>query len=158
MKWQLKFGAVIIGIALIGYAAHAIYTVYAENGRLTGENESLTTKLSEQLAINATQQERIQQLHELDTKHTQELAHAKTEIDTLRADVAAGRRKLRIKAACPSVPKTVTSSSVGATTAVELTRETGSTVLDIREGIINDRAKLSYLQDYIKTECYKVTK
>ncbi|WP_338804436.1 lysis protein [Xenorhabdus griffiniae] len=157
MKWQLKFGVVIIGIALIGYAAHSVYSVYAENGRLVSENESLTTKLSEQLAINATQQARIQQLHELDTKHTQELANAKSEIDTLRADIAAGRRKLRIKATCP-VSETVASSSVGATTAVELTRETGSTVLDIREGIINDRAKLSYLQDYIKTECYKVTK
>ncbi|WP_373567378.1 lysis system i-spanin subunit Rz, partial [Xenorhabdus yunnanensis] len=79
------------------------------NGRLSGENESLTTQLSEKNAIITTQQERINQLAELDTKHTQELAHAKTEIDTLRADVAAGRRKLRIKAVCPSVPETVTS-------------------------------------------------
>uniref|UniRef100_UPI003BF617DD lysis protein n=1 Tax=Xenorhabdus entomophaga TaxID=3136257 RepID=UPI003BF617DD len=86
------------------------------------------------------------------TRHTQELANAKIEIDTLRADVAAGRRKLRIKATCP-VSETVTSVSVGATTTVELTGETGSTVLDIRAGIINDRAKLRYLQDYIKTEC-----
>uniref|UniRef100_UPI0038CD931C hypothetical protein n=1 Tax=Xenorhabdus cabanillasii TaxID=351673 RepID=UPI0038CD931C len=38
-------------------------------------------------------------------------------------------------------------------TPVELTGETGSTVLDIREGIINDRAKLKYLQGYVKTEC-----
>ncbi|MDC9607337.1 lysis protein [Xenorhabdus griffiniae] len=115
-------------------------------------NKKLTTDFNEQVAINTRQQERIQQLHELDTKHTQELAHAKTEIDILRADVAAGRRKLRIKAAC-TVSETVTSSSVGATTAVELTGETGQAVLDIREGIINDRAKLSYLQEYVRTEC-----
>ncbi|MBC8950237.1 lysis protein [Xenorhabdus sp. TS4] len=104
------------------------------------------------IAINE-QQERIQHLTELNTKHTQELANAKTEIDTLRADVAAGRRKLRIKAVCPSVPKTVTAGGVGDATPVELTGETGSTVLDIREGIINDRAKLSYLQEYAKAEC-----
>ncbi|OKO99690.1 lysis protein [Xenorhabdus eapokensis] len=123
------------------------------NGKLAGANQSLTTKLSEQVAINATQLERIHQhLTELDTKHTQELANAKTEIDTLRADVAAGRRKLRIKAVCP-VSETVTSGSVVTPTPVELTRETGSTVLDIREGIINDRAKLRYLQDYVNTEC-----
>ncbi|MDC9607239.1 hypothetical protein [Xenorhabdus griffiniae] len=52
MKWQLKFGAVIIVITLIGSAAYSIYSVYAENGELVGENKSLTTKLSEQVAIN----------------------------------------------------------------------------------------------------------
>ncbi|MDE9484053.1 lysis protein, partial [Xenorhabdus bovienii] len=102
--------------------------------------------------IITNQQKRIQHLAELDTKHTQELDNAKSEIDTLRADVAAGRRKLRIKAICP-VSETTSSGSVGTTTTVELTGETGSTVLDIREGIINDLAKLKYLQDYVNTEC-----
>ncbi|BET96446.1 lysis protein [Xenorhabdus taiwanensis] len=152
MNWKLKLIAASVGIALMGSALYSIYSVYAENGELAGANQSLTTKLSEQVAINATQLEQIKHLTELDTKHIQELAHAKTEIDTLRADVAAGRRKLRIKAACP-VPETVTSGSVGDATPVELSGETGSTVLDIREGIINDRAKLSYLQDYIKIQC-----
>jgi prophage endopeptidase len=91
-------------------------------------------------------------MQELDTKHTQELAHAKTEIDTLRTDVAAGRRKLRIQAAYP-VSEPPSSGSVGDATSVELSGEAGSTVLDIREGIINDRAKLRYLQDYVRIEC-----
>ncbi|MDC9598763.1 lysis protein [Xenorhabdus anantnagensis] len=125
---------------------------YSEYQDKAEEYRRLKRQYDEQVAIITNQQERIQHLAELDTKHTQELAHAKTEIDTLRADVAAGRRKLRIKAVCP-VPKTVTATSLGDATPVELTRETGSTVLDIREGIINDRAKLSYLQDYVKTEC-----
>uniref|UniRef100_UPI0011459464 lysis protein n=1 Tax=Xenorhabdus stockiae TaxID=351614 RepID=UPI0011459464 len=83
---------------------------------------------------------------------TQELANAKTEIDTLRADVAAGRRKLRIKATCP-VSEATSSGSVVNDTTVELPRETGQAVLDIREGIINDRAKLRYLQEYVRAEC-----
>ncbi|MDE9545651.1 lysis protein, partial [Xenorhabdus bovienii] len=87
----------------------------------------------------------------------QELDNAKSEIDTLRADVAAGRRKLRIKAICPVLETTSSRGMVDATT-VELSGETGSTVLDIREGIINDRAKLKYLQDYVNTECYEVKK
>ncbi|MBE8597894.1 hypothetical protein [Xenorhabdus sp. BG5] len=49
MKWQ--FGAAIIGIALIGYAAHSVYSVYAENGRLTSENESLTQQNQRQQSI-----------------------------------------------------------------------------------------------------------
>uniref|UniRef100_UPI00111C1B60 lysis protein n=1 Tax=Xenorhabdus beddingii TaxID=40578 RepID=UPI00111C1B60 len=65
------------------------------------EYASLKLQYQEQVAINTTQQERIKHLAELDIKHTQELTNAKSEIDTLRADVAAGRRKLRIKATCP---------------------------------------------------------
>ncbi|MDE9537403.1 lysis protein, partial [Xenorhabdus bovienii] len=80
------------------------------------------------------------------------LANDKAKIDNLRADVAAGRRKLRIKAICP-VLETTSSRGMGDATTVELTGEAGSTVLDIREGIINDRAKLRYLQDYVNTEC-----
>ncbi|MBD2822481.1 lysis protein [Xenorhabdus sp. 42] len=93
-------------------------------------------------------------LHELDAKHMEKLANDKIEIDALRADVAAARRKLRIKAICPVREATPSGSMVDATT-VELSGETGSTVLDIREGIINDRAKLRYLQGYIRTECLR---
>ncbi|MDE1488822.1 lysis protein [Xenorhabdus bovienii] len=157
MKWKVKAVSVVVGIVLIGSAAYSIYSVYVENGRLTDEKSSLTTQLSEKNAIITNQQERIQHLAELEAKHRQELDNAKSEIDTLRADVAAGRRKLRIKAICP-VLETTSSGSVGDATTVELTGETGSTVLDIREDIINDLAKLRYLQDYVNTECYKVKK
>ncbi|CDM88190.1 lysis protein [Xenorhabdus bovienii] len=152
MKWQFKIGAVIVALALIGAAVHSIYSVYAENGRLTQDIETLNKSLSEQVAINATRQEHIRHLAELDAKHIRELDNAKSEIDTLRSDVAAGRRKLRIKAVCP-VRETTSSRGMVDATTVELTGETGSTVLDIREDIINDRAKLRYLQDYVNTEC-----
>ena len=41
----------------------------------------------------------------LDAKYTKELADAKAENDALRDDVAAGRRRLHIKAVCQSVVK-----------------------------------------------------
>ncbi|WP_053014365.1 MULTISPECIES: lysis protein [Xenorhabdus] len=117
-----------------------------------GINSDQATEIQQLTDTITYQNTHIDMLHELDTRHTQELANAKTEIDTLRADVAAGRRKLRIKAACP-VSETITSGSVGDAGTVELTGETGSTVLDIREGIINDRAKLRYLQEYVGSQC-----
>ena len=40
----------------------------------------------------------------LDAKYTKELADAKAENDALRDDVAAGRRRLHIKAVCRRVP------------------------------------------------------
>ncbi|WP_340619846.1 lysis protein [Xenorhabdus siamensis] len=104
------------------------------------------------IAINK-QQERIKHFAKLDNQYTQELANAKTEIDTLRTDIAAGRRKLRIKATCPPVSETTASRGVGDATTIELTGETGSTAIDIRAGIISDREKLRYLQDYVKTQC-----
>ena len=42
----------------------------------------------------------------LDAKYTKELADAKAENDALRDDVAAGRRRLHIKAVCQSAATT----------------------------------------------------
>ena len=47
----------------------------------------------------------------LDAKYT-ELADAKAENDALRDDVAAGRRRLHIKAVCQSVREATTASGV----------------------------------------------
>ena len=48
----------------------------------------------------------------LDVKYTKELADAKAENDALRDDVAAGRRRLHIKAVCQSVREATTASGV----------------------------------------------
>ena len=45
-------------------------------------------------------------------KYTKELADAKAENDALRDDVAAGRRRLHIKAVCQSVREATTASGV----------------------------------------------
>ena len=47
----------------------------------------------------------------LDAKYTKELADAKAENDALRDDVAAGRRRLHIKAVCQSVREATTASA-----------------------------------------------
>ena len=47
----------------------------------------------------------------LDAKYTKELADAKAENDALRDDVAAGRRRLHIKAVCQSVREATTTSA-----------------------------------------------
>ena len=48
----------------------------------------------------------------LDAKYTKELADAKAENDALRDDVAAGRRRLHIKAVCQSVREAATASGI----------------------------------------------
>ncbi|OTA17721.1 peptidase [Xenorhabdus beddingii] len=148
MKFNFIYATVIT--LIIASAAALLYR--AGYKKQISINDGQTIEIQQLIDTINYQNTHIEMLHEMDAKHLQVLANAKSEIDTLRADVAAGRRKLRIKATCP-VPETVTSGSVGDATTVELTGETGSTVLDIREGIINDRAKLRYLQEYVKAEC-----
>ena len=54
-------------------------------------------------AITDMQMRQRDDVAALDAKYTKELADAKAENDALRDDVAAGRRRLHIKAVCQSV-------------------------------------------------------
>ncbi|MDE9518949.1 lysis protein [Xenorhabdus bovienii] len=151
----MKFNSQYFTVGALVVVSGLLWFFYSEYQQKAQDYSELDEKHQIQLIAINEQQKRIQHLAELETKHIQELDNAKSEIDTLRADVAAGRRKLRIKAVCP-VSETPSSRGMVDATTVELTGETGSTVLDIREGIINDRAKLRYLQDYVNTECGRV--
>ncbi|PHM65724.1 lysis protein [Xenorhabdus sp. KJ12.1] len=148
MKLNFTSG-IVIALTIASAAAFLYRSGYKKQLGINSEQITEIQQLTDTINYQNTH---IDMLHELDSKHTQELANAKTEIDTLQADVAAGRRKLRIQASCP-VSETTASGSMGTPTSVELIGEAGSTVLDIREGIINDRTKLSYLQDYVNIEC-----
>ncbi|MDX7992238.1 lysis protein [Xenorhabdus littoralis] len=148
MKLNFTKGTVIA--LMIASAAAFLYR--SGYKKQLGINNGQITEIQQLTDTINYQNTHIEILHELDSKHTQELANAKTEIDTLRADVAAGRRKLRIKGTCP-VSETPSSGGVVDATTVALTGEAGSVVLDIREGIINDREKLRYLQGYIRMQC-----
>ena len=63
-------------------------------------------------AITSDMQMRQRDVAALDAKYTKELADAKAENDALRDDVAAGRRRLHIKAVCQSVREATAASGV----------------------------------------------
>lgn len=94
----------------------------------------------------------------LDQQKSKELANAKAENDALMRDVADGTRRVRILqtslAGCSSGVGTAggdtSTGSMGDGATVELTRDASKTVLDLREGIISDQAKLTYLQTYVR--------
>ena len=62
-------------------------------------------------AVITDMQMRQRDVAALDAKYTKELADAKAENDALRDDVAAGRRRLHIKAVCRSVREATTAHS-----------------------------------------------
>ncbi|MBE8597903.1 lysis protein [Xenorhabdus sp. BG5] len=140
---------VVVALIIASVAAFLYRSGYKKQ---LGINSDQITEIQQLTDTINDQNSHIEMLYELDTKYTQELTNAKTEINTLRTDIAAGRCKLRIQATCP-VPETSSSGSMGDAASVELTGEAGSTVLDIREGINNDRAKLRYLQEYVNAVC-----
>ena len=86
-------------------------------------DNAITYKAGEQNArelVNAAitdMQMRQRDVAALDAKYTKELADAKAENDALRDDVAAGRRRLHIKAVCQSVREATTASGVGILTS-----------------------------------------
>ncbi|EGD0082292.1 lysis protein [Salmonella enterica] len=92
----------------------------------------------------------------LDAKYTKELADAQTRNTDLQRRLAAGGR-VRVKGRCTVPASTTTASpgSVGNAATVELSRDSGQNVLDIRAGIISDQAKLKYLQEYVRTQCQR---
>ena len=99
------------------------------------------------------------QLADKDVQHYQELTHAKTETDRLRACVAAGACGVRIitrSTACAAgggLPKDAGAGGLG-DGAIALDPATAGRVLDLRESVQSDAAKLAYLRDYAQA-CWR---
>lgn len=94
------------------------------------------------------------ELARIDAENQRKLADAEQENEALRRDVAAGNRRLRLLGDKLSSGNAAgggaCTGSVDDDTGVELSAAAGRTVFDIRAGIISDRAKIAYLQDYIE--------
>ncbi|EGR75194.1 Endopeptidase (Lysis protein) from bacteriophage origin [Escherichia coli O104:H4 str. LB226692] len=92
----------------------------------------------------------------LDAKYTKELADARAENETLRADVAAGRKRLRINATCPgSVREAPTTSGVDNATGPQLADTVTRDYFTLRERLMTMHKQLEGAQDYIRTQCLK---
>ncbi|OWO86553.1 peptidase, partial [Photorhabdus luminescens] len=128
------------------------YHYYGKYTKQLDTTVKLQSELLEQQNEIVNQQERIRLLSELDNQHTKELAHAKSEIDVLRDDVAAGRRRLRIAATCPK-SKASSSGSVGHAATPRANPATEQDYFDLRRMIVENEQQTKYLQEYIKTQC-----
>lgn len=108
------------------------------------ELEFLAQKASEKLAAR----------DEIDKKYAQELSDAREEIEGLRADVAAGNKRLRVKAVCPArVPSTASAASVDDAVRAELDPVARQDYFAIRERVILTEKRLTGLQEYVKNVC-----
>ena len=87
----------------------------------------------------------------LDAKYTKELADAKAENDALRDDVAAGRRRLHIKAVCQSVKPPPPPAWIMQPPRLADTAERD--YFTLRERLITMQKQLEGTQKYINEQC-----
>ena len=129
---------------------------------LNAAHQADLTSIANAAAAQARQalekQQAIQKaLAELDAKATKEKMNDLAENEKLRADVAAGDRRLRIAGRCSAsssnMPDTAVAARLDDGGTVELAGAAGRTVFDIRAGIIKDRAALKGLQEHLQRVC-----
>ncbi|EBC4223273.1 lysis protein [Salmonella enterica] len=104
-------------------------------------------------SIIADMQKRQRDVAELDVRYTKELADANATIESLRADVLAGRKRLQVSATCPK--STTGASGMGDGESPRLTADAELNYYRLRSGIDRITAQVNYLQEYVRTQCLK---
>ncbi|EMF6917483.1 lysis protein [Escherichia coli] len=109
--------------------------------------------LDSAMATISDMQKRQHDVAEIDARYTKELADANATIESLRADVSAGRKRLQVAATCAK--STTGASSMGDGESPGLTADAELNYYRLRSGIDKITAQVNYLQEYIRTQCLK---
>ncbi|HDC8692397.1 TPA: lysis protein [Escherichia coli] len=109
--------------------------------------------LDSAMATISDMQKRQRDVAELDARYTKELADANATIESLRADVSAGRKRLQVAATCAK--STTGASGMGNGESPGLTADAELNYYRLRSGIDRITAQVNYLQEYIRTQCLK---
>lgn len=136
-------------VTLILCAALALCGFYAWN--VTGSLSDAKKQLSEAVSANRQLRDKVDKVTELDRKNTEALKNAREENDRLSAAVAAGNKRVYVKASCPKP----TTASVGNATAAELDPVARQDYFHLRKQLIDVRQQVLVLQDYVRDVCLK---
>ncbi|WP_054889845.1 lysis protein [Pseudomonas sp. NBRC 111129] len=115
--------------------------------REIGEANNRVAQLERQ-AEQATQA--LQARDDLDKQRFQEMSDAKNQIDSLRDQLAAGTKRVLVRATCPAVPADASSTSLDDAREPTLTANAGQDYLRLREQIVTTEAQLAGLQEYVR--------
>lgn len=149
---MMVIGMLLVALVIVGKIASHYRDKYqqADKDRATAE------QLASERQFTIDDMVHRQQLSAaLDIKYTQELNDAKSQIDALRADVTAGRRRLRLHAQCVSTAntKTATSSVDNAATA-RLDDTAKRDYFTLRERVTTMQKQLEGAQQWIRALCH----
>lgn len=156
-SWLLKFLALLllgltIGVGVTAYINHT--DNLANQAKALKESNQAKQDHIDELARRDEKIRLLQnQLTELDTQSTQALYEQLHQNDLLRHDLDTAQRMRLRGTSCPAAPagsQTAATSSMGDDPGIELSAETRQAVFDLRAGILDDKAKIDYLQGYLR--------
>ncbi|EQB2479194.1 lysis protein [Klebsiella michiganensis] len=145
---QLIVVTVIGGLAFFANHYHDNATKFKE------QRDKATEQLSMAKDTITDMQNRQRDVAALDAKYTGELADAKATIDQLERDVASGKRRLQLNARCTANGAT-DAGGLGDASGPRLTDSAERDYWSLRAGIATITGQVSYLQDYIRTQCIR---
>lgn len=155
---NLRIAAVVLCLTGTAWLGMTVMHYRHQADSRKKEVERLAEVSRQQASALETLQARQHTLAELDRHHTEKLNEAEDENHALRAELARGTRRMYLAGKCTrpgGKDGHAASRSLGDDAAIGLPAETGQRILSVRQGIIRDRQKLIYLQDYIRNVCLK---
>ncbi len=156
MNINFSWRMMAIGVLLVALlVAGKIASHYRDKYQQADKDRTTAEQLASERQFTIDDMVHRQQLSEaLDIKYTQELNDAKSQIDVLRADVSAGRRRLQLHAQCVSTANTKTATSSmdnAATTRLDDAAERD--YFTLRERVTTMQKQLEGAQQWIVEQC-----
>lgn len=152
-----KVKALIIAVVVCIIAGLTAVTCYYQGEAARLQEEVTVTKGALKTASKTIQQmkERNAELSKLDKRYHDEIKAIRSDIADLRTDIDNGTIRLRVNAIPVRVSDPTGTASAIDGAACRLTPDAESAYLSLREQLKEKDAKITALQDYIKTQCLR---
>ena len=149
---------VVIIVLLVACGALWLATDHYRDNAITykAQRDKKASELKLAKATITDMQQRQRDVAALDAKYTKELADARAENENLRADVAAGYKRLQVNAICVSTAdKTTGTTRVDNGVRPRLADAAQRNYFTLRERLMTMQKQLEGAQEYIRTQCLK---
>ncbi len=152
---MFNWKAMFVGLLLVSLIVAVRLANHYRNNAITykDQRDTATHKLTLANATITDMMKRQRDVAALDARYTKELADANATIESLRADVSAGRKRLQVAATCAK--STTGSSGMGDGESPRLIADAELNYYRLRSGIDRITAQVNYLQEYIRSQCLK---
>ena len=152
-----KVKALIIAVVVCIIAGLTAVTCYYQGEAARLQEEVTVTQGALKTASNTIQQmkERNAELSKLDKRYHDEIKAIRSDIADLRTGIDNGTIRLRVNATPVRVSDPTGSASAIDGATCRLTPDAESAYLSLREQLKEKDAKITGLQDYIKTQCIR---
>ncbi|EIK4775652.1 lysis protein [Salmonella enterica] len=152
---MFNWKAMFVGLLLVSLIVAVRLANHYRNNAITykDQRDTATHKLTLANATITDMMKRQRDVAALDARYTKELADANATIESLRADVSAGLKRLQVAATCAK--STTGSSGMGDGESPRLTADAELNYYRLRSGIDRITAQVNYLQEYIRSQCLK---